>query len=614
MTPAKRDLRPIKRYAAVAALVGAIVLLVAGLLPLAFPSFHSRAPISSPVTAASSDVIFVTEPIQLSTTPSIALLSGRLVAGPRSAIGLRTLILESARFEIDLSSQGSRAADEAKAGGDTTRNIALTQSLYPQLAALGFDRVKILTSAALIRWDGYEGIEITNLDLDLTPRRTGPVTSSGRFVFAGEDVEISVAVGNWAAVNFEPRKLGERIGLGTRSADAFGPLTKVTMKSGKSSLSFDGQMVFAAGTTAAVGELQLGATDPIKVLRSFGFASASDQKIDPVAFSGSIVWRDRHITSENATLRVGDQTAMGAVVLSVRDSRPMIEGTMSLDRLDLAPYIGSLRMAASGGSGPTPWSATVMKFPLVRLVEADVRLSAKQLFAGDAQIGKGSATLAIRNGRVNANVAELELEALKGTLQLDADMTGTSPTYSVRSRFETTDTGWLARALSLDARIAGRTTGTVELAGIGDTLGSLLDGARGRITLKSNEPVTVPLNATMLRSISRSASEMGSKEWKALLSGTRVEEIDVRSQIQGNRILIERAAVLDKGMRTSLTGSIDRESRVIDAQIVTAPATPMSKSAARSQRPGPETDRISLSVGGTLDFPRLEPQPAAPHP
>jgi len=612
--PAKRDLRPIKRYAAVAALVGAFALLVAGLLPLAFPSFHSRAPISTPVTAASSDVIFVSEPIQLSSTPSIALLSGRLVAGPRSAVGSRMLILESARFEVDLSSTSGRASDDGKSGSDATRNIALTQSLYPQLAALGFDRVRILSSSALIRWNGHEGVEITDLNLDLTPRRTGPVTSSGRFVFAGEDVEISVAVGHWAAVNFEPRKIGERIGLGTRPADAFGPFTKVTMKSGKSSLSFDGQMVFASTTTAAVGELHVTATDPLKVLRAFGFAGPSVQKIDPVAFSGSIVWRDRHITSDDATLRVGDQSATGAVVLSVREDRPMIEGTMSLARLDLAPYIGSLKSTASGGSAPQPWAATAMHFPLASLVDADVRLSAHQLFAGESLIGKGSATLAIRKGRVNANIAELELQALKGTVQLDADMTGSSPTYSIRSRFETTDTAWLARALSLDARIIGRTTGTVELAGTGDTLGALLDGARGRLSLKSNEAVTIPLNTGMLRSVARSTSEMGSKEWKTLLTGTRVEELDVRCQVQGDRIMIERAAVLDKGMRTSLTGSIDRETRVIDAQIVTAPALPASKSATRSQRPGAEPDRVSLAVRGTLDFPRLEPPPAAPQP
>lgn len=610
MSALSPDKRWLRHYAVLAILVGFGALLLATTLPHLTSLFRSSDGISPAVNATGSDAISITEPIALSAAPSIVLKSGRLVSGRRGATGAKSLILEEGRFEIDISASGQSSADNNAAGSDGDRLLYSARAIYGQLSSFGFDRIRVMSASARILWTGHAGIEISGLDFELVPRRTGPISANGTFRAFDEPFEFSVTFGQWSAVDLERRRFSQRSGVASRSSDIVGPVANVSLKSRAISLSFDGQLAFSEKLTAVVGDLDASVVNPVKALAAFGLAGAGDYHLEPVSISGPVIWRDGQIASNDATLRVGDQTAHGAVMFGVRENRPLVEGTLALERLDLAPYFSTLRTQSGVSGQSSAWRSADVDLTFARSIDADIRLSARQLFAAETLIGKAGATISMRGGKLNADIAELELPLVRGTMQLNADMIGASPIYSVRSRFETSDTGWLARALSVEAGIRGRTDGTADLTGTGRTLGQLLESARGKITLKATEGAVVPVTASALQMVAKLPGEAGAKEWKSVLTDAKVDEVDIRCQVEKGKIIVERASVVDKSVQTTFSGTIDRSSRVIDAKLVSIP-TAVARKTPNAAKSGTEAVRTSLAVRGTLDFPRIEVLPPA---
>ena len=128
-------------------------------------------------------------------------------------------------------------------------------------------------------------------------------------------------------------------------------------------------------------------------------------------------------------------------------------------------------------------SAFDLSFPILRHIDADVRLSAAKVTikSHGLVLGRGAATIAVRSGKLLADIAELEVHAGKMNAQVTVNSNELLPRYTVRGKIENFDAGSAATALLGSPVITGRSTLSVDLQGVGQTPVELLRRLRQRL-------------------------------------------------------------------------------------------------------------------------------------
>ena len=134
--------------------------------------------------------------------------------------------------------------------------------------------------------------------------------------------------------------------------------------------------------------------------------------------------------------------AAGALVLNLAGERPLIDATLAFHALDLTPYAEAARSQSFLFDRQTAtWSLFDLSFPLIRHVDADLRISAPKVALKGYGLGRGAATIAVRSGKLLADIAELELYGGKASAQVTANTNEIVPRYTLRGKVENFDAG-----------------------------------------------------------------------------------------------------------------------------------------------------------------------------
>src|SRR5690606_23452456 len=125
------------------------------------------------------------------------------------------------------------------------------------------------------------------------------------------------------------------------------------------------------------------------------------------------------------------------LALNTSGPRPAIDGTMAFSQLDLAPYFTSRALDQKFSlSRLITWPDWIEPAPtlLVEQVDADLRLSSELVTFGDHPLGRGAATISLEQGRLLADVAELELgSGARGSGQLSIDFAPAAPPIAIKA-------------------------------------------------------------------------------------------------------------------------------------------------------------------------------------
>src|SRR5262249_53667942 len=149
-------------------------------------------------------------------------------------------------------------------------------------------------------------------------------------------------------------------------------------------------------------------------------------------------------------------------------------GTLGLKALDLSKYFPA---AAPQGASLLSLvaGAREFEFPLIAVLDADLRLSSDSLVAPGITIGRSAATISIKGGKMIADIAELEIdEGTRGGGQIRIDLNGAQPSYEVHGKLESLDLGRAGQAVFGHSTVQGRGDVTVDVVGAGDNGAALL--------------------------------------------------------------------------------------------------------------------------------------------
>lgn len=429
----------------VASLMSAVLAVAVPVLLGRFPAL--RAIHAQGVVAAARDMHVVTHPIRVGPAANFVIGEGAIYASEVPS-GPAPRIARMALIDATISANALPRED----------GEPLVIPVVEALARLGFDTLFVRRATIHLVPGGGSGDTLTEVSTIITSLRGQVLRLKGKFTYLGERLRFE------ASVNLAGADKGS--GQVPASFVITGPGLKAE---------FSGFMGLDANLDA-LGEMSLSVVDGRKFLRWLGVPVAGGPGLGRLSIKGPAKWSGRTIAFESAFVSLDGNDAAGTFAISMSGPRPAISATLAADRIDLGPYLSGV--ALSGLGEPAGLEAAAR---LLRLVDADIRLSAATVITPRQRLGHGAVALSLKDGRLLADIAELEHEG--GTLggQLKVDLTTVAPHVAAKGRIKGLDLSRLAQGPSGRALLQGLSTVTFDVAGTGRSFSEMVRSLSGRI-------------------------------------------------------------------------------------------------------------------------------------
>ncbi len=524
-------------FAAVAGLA-----LIAG-LPVAInlrlaPGLHS-----SSVHAGSRGAVVVTTPVRLSGAPNVVVQAG-WVREADAALSNQDSNTPPAKIVAEgLVLRLATSAAVAESGG-------LEEHLPPilaQLAALEFQSLEIRRGTIAIANQGGGTETLSDVAAEITNNRKGAYTAKGSATYRGSSIAFDTS---WSL-----------------PAERRAPLrvpVKATLKSTILNASIDGRLA-VSDDLRLQGLADVAAGSLRHVARWFGIPVSNGAELQDVRIKGTLDWGAGMLTFSRASVGMDGNEGTGALALDTSKAVPSFDGTLAFETFDLSRYF------ARGPSLASLWSLGFAMGEddapsVLTRINADMRLSATKISVPHLQTGRGAVTVALTNGKLQADVAELELEGGSFGGQITADMSGPVPQYKLTGKLENVDPGRSLAGLLHRNPLQGRATISLDLAGSGQDMKGVLGSLSGKAGLSLSEAGgRLGLD---LRALLYAAQRSSTKGWASAGKGqTALEVLDLRVNVVDGIVIADQLHAKSGGLAIVGNGRVSVAQQLLDVAL-----------------------------------------------
>jgi AsmA protein len=553
---------------------------------------------SAAVLAASRDSYSLSAPIRLLQAPRIALESGT-ISMPPSRTGLArggeviAMLITGSSARMTLK--------EATIAADFSENTAVLTTgsahggvapLVAALQKLQFDALAVRDSTVRIKLADGSTLVLDELTTDIAAKQNGTIRAVGSFTFRGEKVAFDTTLAT---------KIDAQSGAH--------PIT-ASLKSQLLSAGLDGHLVLGESPRLLSPQADLTIPNVRAAARWLGAGWPPGDAFEGFYAKGQLEWVNHTVAFQKATVQMDGNEATGTLSVNFTGPRPAVDGTLGLKSLDLSKYVEargdseqvsdeSLLSMVSGASG--------LEFPLIQIIDADLRISSGSVVLPGVTIGRSAATISLKGGKMIADIAELEIDdGTRGGGQLRIDATGASPSYDIRGKLEALDLGRAGQAIFGHPTVQGRGDVIVEISAEGDTGTMLLSSLDGKLCVTLAEGGQLGLDIDQLSAAMKSPTTQGA--WKAASTGAMpIDTLEARFAVANGVIRTEVAKAVAGSRAMKAEGAIDLPTRQLDLELAIGEV--VQASAADAAAP-PKRDVIDMR--GPWAGPALENGTANP--
>jgi len=507
----------------------------------------------SAVLASPRDLYVITVPVRLSSAPDLTLNRAVIYDYGQSVPpgGVSQVVLDGPVLSLNAAGLG---ATEGPGGIEAEPVPPLIQ----QIGALGFDVVAIRRGTLHVVMGDGDVETLTDIQAEVKKDRRGQIASQGSFTVRGQRLAFDTTFGQ--PDKTQPQRW---------------PL-QVSFKASLLQGTFNGHADLSEGLQL-VGQTELAITSLRRVGRWFGLPLYVTEGFNATTVKGDLTWARRSLAFEKARIAVDGNEGNGRLALNLAGDRPLLEATLDFANLNLTPYLDAARTQLFGFELPVTWGASFdTSLPMIRYLDADMRISANRIALKDLGFGQGGATVTAQAGKLHADIAEVELPS-GGSLsaQVTAIMTEAVPRYAVRAKVESLEMGPATARLLGSPALTGRAGLTFDLTSTGYTLTELTRRLSGKAALSMPEGGRLALD---LRAV-RQAAKAGQRGWAALArSHTNVERLEARSLIIDGVAFAEDIQARAGDLALALAGRLGLVDGNMDARLVLKPGAPSDAS------------------------------------
>lgn len=289
----------------------------------------------------------------------------------------------------------------------------------------------------------------------------GAVSGFGSFIYNNSTVRYSVETGAPANAG-QVEKLPVTLTLTAKPLRA--KLTGIASLDG--SLTLDGDML------AEIDDLRRFATWT-------GVALPDGDSLKTATLAGGFHLGEGALSFDDGTFTLDGNKATGLLAVTPAPARTRIEGTLAFDRLVLDPYLGIAGGAAKPFTEISPFDRALLGY-----FDADLRVSAAEMVAGNMKLGHGAFTVTAKNGSVTGEIGELEL--CDGTTDGRISVELAPATKQVKLAVDLGDIALPSclTGLGLDLPVSGTAAIKADLASEGNGYPELLRNVSGTVQTK----------------------------------------------------------------------------------------------------------------------------------
>jgi AsmA protein len=524
------------------------------LLALLAPLFLARRATDEPflgysVMASPRDLHVVTATIRLSSAPDLTLARGALYADGNAVVGtpISRFVLDGPIFNVHASGRSGRVEAMSE---------KVVAPLVEPLIAMNFDTLIIRRGTLNITSAEGDGETLSDIEAELSGWRKGQIAVRGSFFYRGQRLALEATLA--PPGEDHPHRFA----------------TKLSLKGDLLEVAFDGQ-IDAADDLQVAGQAEVTSVSLRRLARWFSVPIPAAEGLNAASVSGQVNWARRSVAMQNAKVTVDGNEASGALLLNLAGERPLIDGTLAFGALDLAPYVEAARSQSYVFDRQTAsWSAFDLSFPLIKYVDADLRISAPKVALRNYGLGRGAATITVRSGRLLAELAELELPTGVFSGQITADSGELVPRYALRGKIENLESGSASAWLFGGAVLTGRSTLFLDVEGIGQTPAELRRQLSGKAMLSVPEGGKLQLDLNALRAAAKDNAQTG---WRQAKGQFALEPFEAKALVQNGVVIGEVACARAGGLALGATGRVDLTEQNIDVRLLVKPNAPSDR-------------------------------------
>jgi AsmA protein len=336
------------------------------------------------------------------------------------------------------------------------------------------------------------------------------------------------------------RELAARTGFQLPGGQGFGPLTVTGALSSSpgriafndAKLSVDGDVLranftgaFETASSKIAGKVDLRSSSARQLAARAGIALPGDNGFGVLSISGSLTSVPARIVFDNVKIALDGMNGSGDVTLTTTRARSYAKANLSLDRLDLNPYLGGGAGAKPAVGTIAPWSDDAIDASALKAIDADLAFAVDALNVGGLRIGRSVLDFAFSGGKLRANLKQMALYGGGGKGSVTLSGAGVAPEIGI----DVALSGIRAEPLLTDAagfnRLSGTGNMTLKLAGAGRSQRALMSSLDGTVAMKLEDGAIKGVNLaeiarTIQSALSRSAVGAAAKTDFAELSAT----------------------------------------------------------------------------------------------
>lgn len=446
-------------------------------------------------------------------------------------VAIDRFILEKPVINLEVDEQGrpnwqfdTAGAAPSGDGGGTGGGGGGDAASRLQELRLGEVRLSDGTLNYIDRQSGQEyHVSEVNMELSL-PSLSSPFAAEGSASWNSETVSLEID-----AESLQALMAGETSKLAMKVDSA--PVT----------FSFDG----AARNTEALG-LQGALALDVPSIR--GLAAWAGQPLEvpgegfgPFNISGELEMMGPKVALTNAEIRFDEIAGTGLFSVDATGAKPFVKAELNVEELNLNPYLppeqegGDAAAGESGdasggdadtsGSGGGEWSDEPIDVSALGLLDADLAFNAGGILFKEVKIGKSSLTVVLKDSKLTADLAEMQLYEGSGKGKIVLDGSGAKPSVAADFDLAGFQAGPFLQDLADFDRILGTTESKISVTSTGGSQRELVSNLNGNGAVTFTDGAIKGINiAAMMRNISIAAIESSFDEAQATdfaeLSGT----------------------------------------------------------------------------------------------
>lgn len=213
--------------------------------------------------------------------------------------------------------------------------------------------------------------------------------------------------------------------------------------------------------------------------------------LGPLAIKGKVTANGAKYSFTEASIDLDAIRSKGNLEVDTGGARPVLKASLDVDMLDLNPYLPPEQPAGQSRDAPggkaADWSDDPINLAGLKAADADLALSVGGIKVRKIDVGKSALKVALKDGKLAADLTELNLYEAKGTGRLVLDGSGTVPGLQSTFKLAGLQIAPLLGAAADFDMMTGKGALDLDISSRGGTERQLVSGLNGKGDLKLND-------------------------------------------------------------------------------------------------------------------------------